>query len=78
MDYNISNASAAVGLDIHLTRTSLSPRDGTGAFSFHLSESKPSWPCTVHCLVVEGAMVSTRGTNHKRGYGDRVGYQSCM
>lgn len=75
MDCDISKALATVQPNIHLTRTSLSPRDGTGAFSSHLRDSKPSLPCTVHCLDVEGAMVSSGEANQKRGYRDRVWYQ---
>jgi hypothetical protein len=43
-------------VNIPLTRTSLSPICGTGAFSFNLSASKPVFPSTVHCFAVVGAI----------------------
>jgi len=44
-------------VNVLLIRTSLSPTFGTGAFSFHLSASKPVFPSKVHCFVVVGTIV---------------------
>ena len=46
-------------VNVLLTRTSLSPICGTGAFSFNLRASKPVFPSTVHCFAVVGAILSS-------------------
>lgn len=45
------------GEGLLLTRTSLSPNSGMGAFSLSFKLSKPFWPSTVHCLACEGGAI---------------------
>ena len=50
---------------IHLTSTSFSPISGTCTFSWNFSDSKPFFPSTVHCFIVEGAIASTERVGEK-------------